>query len=139
MNDTNSATKSLPHDPDVTRTRSLLIWSQTRYHCATGPISIPLRLNVVQERVVTKTVPFTLMKFGAYMSYNICSYSLVVYVGIAILWVLLFSSKIKEVQKYGLYALDIYNDARIIASINFHFEYQTYSNRNTDTRTCRYM
>ena len=22
-------------DPDVTRTRSLLIWSQTRYHCAT--------------------------------------------------------------------------------------------------------
>jgi hypothetical protein len=23
-------------DPDVTRTRNLLIWSQTRYHCATG-------------------------------------------------------------------------------------------------------
>ena len=23
------------YDPDVTRTRSLLIWSQTRYHCAT--------------------------------------------------------------------------------------------------------
>ena len=23
------------NDPDVTRTRSLLIWSQTRYHCAT--------------------------------------------------------------------------------------------------------
>ena len=23
------------HDPDVSRTRSLLIWSQTRYHCAT--------------------------------------------------------------------------------------------------------
>ena len=22
-------------DPDVIRTRSLLIWSQTRYHCAT--------------------------------------------------------------------------------------------------------
>ena len=24
-------------DPDVIRTRSLLIWSQTRYHCATEP------------------------------------------------------------------------------------------------------
>ena len=24
-------------DPDVTWTRNLLIWSQTRYHCATGP------------------------------------------------------------------------------------------------------
>ena len=23
-------------DPDVIRTRNLLIWSQTRYHCATG-------------------------------------------------------------------------------------------------------
>jgi hypothetical protein len=25
-------------DPDVTRTRNLLIWSQTRYHCATEPL-----------------------------------------------------------------------------------------------------
>ena len=25
------------YDPDVIRTRNLLIWSQTRYRCATGP------------------------------------------------------------------------------------------------------
>lgn len=24
-------------EPDVNRTRNLLIWSQTRYHCATDP------------------------------------------------------------------------------------------------------
>ena len=35
-----SSTKSCPRkliDPDVNWTRNLLIWSQTRYHCATGP------------------------------------------------------------------------------------------------------
>ena len=31
-------------DPDAIRTRSLLIWSQTRYHCATESIYAP-RLN----------------------------------------------------------------------------------------------
>jgi len=25
-------------EPDVNRTRNLLIWSQTRYHCATDPL-----------------------------------------------------------------------------------------------------
>lgn len=32
-------------DPDVIRTRSLLIWSQTRYHCATrsGMRGVPLK------------------------------------------------------------------------------------------------
>ena len=25
-------------EPDVNRTRNLLIWSQTRYHCATDPM-----------------------------------------------------------------------------------------------------
>ncbi|PIM99155.1 hypothetical protein CDL12_28356 [Handroanthus impetiginosus] len=25
-------------EPDVNRTRNLLIWSQTRYHCATDPV-----------------------------------------------------------------------------------------------------
>ena len=25
------------YEPDVIRTRNLLIWSQTRYRCATGP------------------------------------------------------------------------------------------------------
>ena len=29
------ARKKVIVDPDVIRTRSLLIWSQTRYHCAT--------------------------------------------------------------------------------------------------------
>ena len=27
------------NDPDVTRTRNLLIWSQARYHCATESIN----------------------------------------------------------------------------------------------------
>ena len=27
-------------EPDVNRTRNLLIWSQTRYHCATDPVEI---------------------------------------------------------------------------------------------------
>ncbi|AES92606.1 hypothetical protein MTR_4g131890 [Medicago truncatula] len=27
-------------EPDVNRTRNLLIWSQTRYHCATDPVVI---------------------------------------------------------------------------------------------------
>ena len=27
-------------EPDVNRTRNLLIWSQTRYHCATDPLVI---------------------------------------------------------------------------------------------------
>ena len=27
-------------DPDVIRTRSLLIWSQTRYHCATESLQV---------------------------------------------------------------------------------------------------
>ena len=27
------------HEPDVNRTRNLLIWSQTRYHCATDPMA----------------------------------------------------------------------------------------------------
>ena len=31
-------------DPDVTRTRSLLIWSQTRYHCATESTLLFLNL-----------------------------------------------------------------------------------------------
>ena len=26
------------NEPDVNRTRNLLIWSQTRYHCATDPL-----------------------------------------------------------------------------------------------------
>ena len=33
-------------DPDVIRTRSLLIWSQTRYHCATeSTMLIPVILQ----------------------------------------------------------------------------------------------
>ena len=37
-------------DPDVIRTRSLLIWSQTRYHCATESIYAPrLNCRVVQS------------------------------------------------------------------------------------------
>ncbi|KAJ0010095.1 hypothetical protein Pint_34480 [Pistacia integerrima] len=27
-------------EPDVNRTRNLLIWSQTRYHCATDPLIV---------------------------------------------------------------------------------------------------
>ena len=27
-------------EPDVNRTRNLLIWSQTRYHCATDPVKL---------------------------------------------------------------------------------------------------
>ena len=30
-------------EPDVNRTRNLLIWSQTRYHCATDPFGINWR------------------------------------------------------------------------------------------------
>ena len=33
-------------DPDVIRTRNLLIWSQTRYHCATG--SYMLKFKKIQ-------------------------------------------------------------------------------------------
>ena len=33
-------------DPDVIRTRSLLIWSQTRYHCATESPTTSLPLAV---------------------------------------------------------------------------------------------
>ena len=29
-------------EPDVNRTRNLLIWSQTRYHCATDPVVVEL-------------------------------------------------------------------------------------------------
>ena len=29
--------QSTGFEPDVNRTRNLLIWSQTRYHCATDP------------------------------------------------------------------------------------------------------
>ena len=34
------------YDPDVIRTRSLLIWSQTRYHCATESGESNLRKKV---------------------------------------------------------------------------------------------
>ncbi|CAL9219482.1 unnamed protein product, partial [Arabidopsis halleri] len=33
-------------EPDVNRTRNLLIWSQTRYHCATDPVEVYV-LNVI--------------------------------------------------------------------------------------------
>ena len=29
--------RAFGNEPDVNRTRNLLIWSQTRYHCATDP------------------------------------------------------------------------------------------------------
>ena len=33
-------------EPDVNRTRNLLIWSQTRYHCATDPDDYHLHIRV---------------------------------------------------------------------------------------------
>ncbi|KAA0038919.1 mitotic checkpoint protein BUB3.3 isoform X2 [Cucumis melo var. makuwa] len=40
--------KEVGIEPDVNRTRNLLIWSQTRYHCATDPLHI-LRLHDVDK------------------------------------------------------------------------------------------
>ena len=40
--------RKINHDPDVSRTRSLLIWSQTRYHCATESSTTPVgSINVL--------------------------------------------------------------------------------------------
>ena len=39
-------------DPDVIRTRSLLIWSQTRYRCATESDNKKLKLIGLQLRVL---------------------------------------------------------------------------------------
>ncbi|EYU24030.1 hypothetical protein MIMGU_mgv11b017560mg [Erythranthe guttata] len=36
---------SLGIEPDVNRTRNLLIWSQTRYHCATDPLVENIDVN----------------------------------------------------------------------------------------------
>ena len=36
-------------EPDVNRTRNLLIWSQTRYHCATDPVVIEAFVNISQR------------------------------------------------------------------------------------------
>ena len=44
-------------EPDVNRTRNLLIWSQTRYHCATDP-AIPLtRLNSMYRLLASMATP----------------------------------------------------------------------------------
>ena len=34
-------------EPDVNRTRNLLIWSQTRYHCATDPVVMVDAKNII--------------------------------------------------------------------------------------------
>ena len=34
-------------EPDVNRTRNLLIWSQTRYHCATDPMVTVRSTNLI--------------------------------------------------------------------------------------------
>lgn len=36
-------------EPDVNRTRNLLIWSQTRYHCATDPLDDFLLIFIIQK------------------------------------------------------------------------------------------
>ena len=33
-------------EPDMNRTRNLLIWSQTRYHCATDPDAKPIAQQI---------------------------------------------------------------------------------------------
>ena len=40
--------KERKSEPDVNRTRNLLIWSQTRYHCATDPLrdKIAILINI---------------------------------------------------------------------------------------------
>ena len=45
--------KKIYADPDVIRTRSLLIWSQTRYHCATESTSLILGKLEVQIPYLT--------------------------------------------------------------------------------------
>jgi hypothetical protein len=34
-------------EPDVNRTRNLLIWSQTRYHCATDPTLLVSTFDII--------------------------------------------------------------------------------------------
>ena len=46
--------KKAGFEPDVNRTRNLLIWSQTRYHCATDPPS----KSVVKSNIdITNVAP----------------------------------------------------------------------------------
>lgn len=46
-------------EPDVNRTRNLLIWSQTRYHCATDPVvvSVFYWLHTCGAAALHPTVP----------------------------------------------------------------------------------
>ena len=41
--------KKMIFDPDVIRTRSLLIWSQTRYHCATESVKTRSKRNKIDK------------------------------------------------------------------------------------------
>ena len=48
-------------DPDVIRTRSLLIWSQTRYHCATESDERNCEnLNLYKKNITSLVVKFLL-------------------------------------------------------------------------------
>ena len=57
-------------EPDVNRTRNLLIWSQTRYHCTTDPLSI-----CHSSSNTTRTVNYTQAKY-AHAQYSIELWSL---------------------------------------------------------------
>ena len=46
-------------DPDVIRTRNLLIWSQTRYRCATESLEIAVRnYNFKHQQISTNTLKY---------------------------------------------------------------------------------
>ena len=49
-------------EPDVNRTRNLLIWSQTRYHCATDPLVRALRSTCKSSKTFMSWIRKTILK-----------------------------------------------------------------------------